>query len=55
MYDTVTKKGCESVCKPECCEDEEGKVTCATVKVFDDMTHTFIQKDNYKGCFLPKF
>lgn len=35
--------------------DETGTVRMATVATYGDTTHTFIERNNYKGIFLPGF
>jgi len=35
--------------------DDNGKVILATVKTYGDTTHTFVQRQEYKGAFLPGF
>lgn len=36
-------------------EDEFGSVRTATVKTFGDVSHTFVERSNYKGLFLPGY
>lgn len=36
-------------------EDEGGKVKFARVQTYGDTTHTFIERGNYKGLFLPGY
>lgn len=36
-------------------KDENGSVLMATIKTFDDTVHTFVQRVDYKGPFLPGF
>jgi 4-hydroxyphenylpyruvate dioxygenase len=36
-------------------EDENGFVIMSTVRTYGDTTHTFVQRDQYKGLFLPEF
>jgi len=36
-------------------KDEHGSVRYAIVQTYGDTTHTFIERDNYKGLFLPGF
>lgn len=35
--------------------DEFGTVKFATVKTYGDTTHTFVERQNYRGTFLPGF
>lgn len=36
-------------------EDSDGKVIMASVQTFGDTIHTFVERKNYKGIFLPGF
>jgi len=36
-------------------KDENGVVRMATVKTYGDVTHTLVERNNYKGDFLPGF
>lgn len=36
-------------------EDEHGEVILSTVRTYGDTTHTFVQRNDYKGLFLPGF
>ncbi|KAK9480410.1 Glyoxalase/Bleomycin resistance protein/Dihydroxybiphenyl dioxygenase [Lipomyces japonicus] len=51
----VTQNGAHTVMKPVSQSDEHGKVVMATVATFGDVTHTFVQRDEYKGTFLPGY
>lgn len=35
--------------------DENGKVRFGTVQTYGDTTHTFVEKSDYKGEFLPGY
>lgn len=35
--------------------DEQGSVIMATVQTYGDTTHTFVERANYKGLFLPGY
>ena len=35
--------------------DDRGETIIATIKAFGDTNHTFVQRDNYKGVFLPGY
>ena len=54
-YKTTVERGAESVLPPMIIEDENGKVKIATVATFGDTVHTFIEKIDYDGPFLPGF
>ncbi|XP_071513276.1 4-hydroxyphenylpyruvate dioxygenase [Panulirus ornatus] len=36
-------------------EDQDGKVRYAQVQTYGDTTHTFVERGNYKGLFLPGY
>jgi len=55
IYGKAVSRGATSVKEPWTIEDAEGKVTMATVKTYGDTTHTFVQRDGFKGSFLPNF
>ena len=50
-----TKRGAESVLKPKLLTDDCGEAVIATIKAFGDTTHTFVQRNNYDGVFLPGY
>ncbi len=50
-----TKRGAESVLKPKLLTDDSGEAVIATIKAFGDTTHTFVQRNNYDGVFLPGY
>jgi 4-hydroxyphenylpyruvate dioxygenase len=41
--------------EPTKMNDENGEVILSTVKTYGDTTHTFVQRKEYKGEFLPGF
>lgn len=40
---------------PTVFKDEDGSVIMATVRTYGDTVHTFIERKNYKGIFLPGY
>merc|ERR1719273_1684402 len=49
------KKGVKVVKEIWTEEDEGGKVRFATVQTYGDTTHTFVERQNFKGLFLPGY
>ena len=49
------KNGAESVSKPKLMQDSHGEVIVATIKTYGDTTHTFVERNKYKGPFLPGY
>lgn len=55
VYENAIKNGAASIRPPTRLEDESGFVIVSSVKTYGDTTHTFIERTNYKGLFLPGF
>ena len=55
VYENAIKNGAASVRPPTRLEDESGYVIISSVKTYGDTTHTFVERTNYKGLFLPGF
>jgi 4-hydroxyphenylpyruvate dioxygenase len=55
IYEKAVQRGATSVRAPETLKDDHGSVIVATVKTYGDTTHTFVQRVDYTGPFLPGF
>lgn len=55
IYENSIKEGAVSVRPPTKLEDENGFVIVSSIKTYGDTTHTFIDRKNYNGIFLPGF
>jgi len=55
IYNKAVERGAVSVQEPKTLEDENGKVITASVKTYGDTIHTFVQRVDYTGPFLPGF
>jgi 4-hydroxyphenylpyruvate dioxygenase len=55
IYDRAISRGAKSVREPREESDEHGTVLMAKVQTYGDTTHTFVERTNYKGAFLPGF
>lgn len=55
VYETAIAGGAVSAKPPSVASDKHGKVISATIKAYGDVTHTLINRDNYKGVFLPNY
>ena len=51
----TTKRGARSVLEPTEKRDEHGMVRLATVAAYGDTVHTFVERRNYTGPFLPGY
>lgn len=54
-YEETTKRGAISVLEPTKIEDENGYVIKSAIKTYGETIHTFIERNNYSGQFLPGF
>ena len=55
VYEHAIKNGGISVREPYELTDENGTVVLATIQTYGDTTHTFVERQNYKGSFLPGY
>lgn len=54
-YAETTARGAESAIPPQTIKDELGEVTIASIKTYGETLHTFVERKNYKGPFLPGY
>jgi len=54
-FGAATARGARAVAEPHTLEDEHGVVTLASVATFGDTIHTFVERDEYAGSFLPGY
>jgi 4-hydroxyphenylpyruvate dioxygenase len=54
-YDTVLKRGAVGVTEPTILKDENGVYEYATIKAYGDTTHSFVNRDHYRGVFAPGY
>ncbi len=51
----TTSRGARSVREPETISDENGEVRLASIGIYGDTVHTFVERRNYRGIFMPGF
>jgi 4-hydroxyphenylpyruvate dioxygenase len=54
-YDTATRRGAVGVTPPTLLEDKLGVYEYATIKAYGDTTHSFVNRDRYRGVFAPGY
>jgi 4-hydroxyphenylpyruvate dioxygenase len=54
-YELAIQRGATGVAEPEISEDEGGKVVIAAIATYGETRHSFIQRSDYSGVFLPGF
>ena len=55
IFSKAVERGAIPVREPETLKDEHGSVIVASVKTYGDTTHTFVERVDYTGPFLPGF
>jgi len=54
-FEETLCRGGVAVSPPALLEDEHGVYECATIRTYGDTTHTFVNRDRYRGVFAPGF
>src|SRR6516225_116657 len=54
-YQTVTGRGAVGVTPPTLLEDQHGVYEYATIRAYGDTTHSFVNRDRYRGAFAPGY
>jgi len=54
-YRHAVEHGARGVMTPHWAEDEHGRVQLSSVATYGDTQHLFVQREGYKGAFLPGF
>jgi 4-hydroxyphenylpyruvate dioxygenase len=54
-YREATSRGAEGVVEPHEASDEHGTVRLATIKTYGETLHTFVERGDYHGAFLPGY
>lgn len=54
-YRETTRRGAKGVHKPEVSRDEHGEVRVSAIAIYGDTIHSFVERQHYRGVFLPGF
>ena len=54
-YRETTRRGARGVRKPEVLRDEMGEVRVSAIAAYGDTIHSFVERKNYRGAFLPGY
>ena len=54
-FQETTKRGAVPVQEPTTLKDEFGEVVISSIKTYGETIHTFVERKNYKGVFLPGY
>ncbi len=54
-FQDAVGRGARPVSEPHVIEDQQGAIRLATVKTFGDTVHTFVERNEYEGAFMPGY
>ncbi|RPI66974.1 MAG: 4-hydroxyphenylpyruvate dioxygenase [Ignavibacteriae bacterium] len=54
-WEETTKRGAVSAQEPTVLKDEHGEVVVASIRTYGDTLHTFVERRNYHGLFMPGY
>ena len=54
-YGEAVQRGARGVAEPRWVEDEHGRVELATIATYGDVVHTFVNRADYQGPYLPGY
>ena len=54
-FETAKARGAKVIKEPSTLTDHDGTVIVASVKTYGDTVHTFVQRQDYKGLFMPGY
>ena len=54
-WSETTSRGAVSVAQPYVLADERGQVVMSSIRTYGDTIHTFVERKNYTGAFLPGY
>lgn len=54
-YEETTSRGAVGLMEPTVFKDSTGEVVKASIRTYGDTIHTFVERKNYYGIFLPGF
>lgn len=54
-FNETTKRGAVAANAPQKIKDDNGEVVMASIKTYGETIHTFVERKNYKGVFLPGY
>lgn len=54
-FKETTSRGAQAASQPERLKDEFGEVVVSSIHTYGETLHTFVERKNYKGSFLPGY
>src|SRR5207248_6905092 len=54
-YRQAVQRGARGITEPRWLEDELGRVELASIGTYGDVVHTFVNRSDYAGAYLPGY
>lgn len=54
-FEETVRRGAKAVREPEVLEDDDGRIVRASIATYGDTIHTFVERKDYHGLFMPGF
>ena len=54
-YRETTKRGARGVMEPSTMSDQHGSLRTSAIAIYGETIHTFVERKNYRGVFMPGF
>lgn len=54
-FHEATSRGAQGVLEPTMLKDDDGQVKVASIATYGETIHTFVERQHYKGVFLPSY
>ena len=54
-FDQTTNRGAKPYLAPKVLKDDQGEIKMSGIHIYGDTVHLFIERENYRGIFLPGF
>jgi len=54
-WEETTRRGAKSAMEPTILKDEHGEVVVAGIHTYGETVHTFVERKNYSGVFMPGY
>jgi 4-hydroxyphenylpyruvate dioxygenase len=54
-YQKAVERGAKPAIEPKVLKDDDGEVVTASIHTYGETLHTFVERSNYQGAFMPGF
>lgn len=54
-FEETISRGAEMAIAPRVLKDDDGEIVVASIKTYGETIHTFVERKNYKGAFMPGY